>query len=70
MSDIIRRLKCNLPVKSTSGEKKVCRAGLPRRAGAHCPVRGRRNGSLQWGRSRGQGNGGTGRRANFKARHN
>ena len=70
MSDIIRRLKCNKPVKSESGGKKfvvrACQGEQERivrfgdAAMAH----------YKEGASKCSGHGDAGRRANFKARHN
>ena len=70
MSDIIRRLKCNQPMKSTSGGKKfvvkACQGGQKRivRFGDASM------GHYKEGGSKGQGHGDDGRRANFNARHN
>jgi hypothetical protein len=70
MSDIIRRLKCNQPVKSASGGKKfvvkACKQGdekIVRFGDASM-------GHYREGDSKGGGHGNEGRRANFKSRHN
>ena len=69
MSDIIRRLKCNQPVKSASGGKKfvvrACQGAQERivRFGDSSM------GHYKEGASKGSGHGDAGRRANFKARH-
>jgi hypothetical protein len=70
MSDIIRRLKCNQPVKSASGGKKfvvkACKQGdekIVRFGDASM-------GHYKEGGSTGKGHDDAGRRANFKSRHN
>jgi hypothetical protein len=71
MSDLIRRLACNKPVKSTSGGGKkfvvkACKDGDERivRFGDASM------GHYKEGGSQGKGHGDEGRRANFQARHN
>lgn len=71
MSDLIRKLKCNQPVRQTSGGGKkfvvkACSGGEERvvRFGDASM------GHYSEGNSQGKGHGDEGRRANFKARHN
>ena len=69
MSDIIRRLKCNQPVKSESGGKKfvvrACQGGQERIVHFGDASMGH----YKEGASKGSGHGDAGRRANFKARY-
>lgn len=71
MSDVIRNLKCNSPVKQTSGSGKkfvvrACAGGKERivRFGDASM------GHYKEGGGKGKGHGDEGRRANFKSRHN
>lgn len=70
MSDIIRKLKCNRPIKQTSGGKKfvvkACVDGEERIVRFGDATMGHHS----EGDKKGKGHGDEGRRANFKARHN
>jgi hypothetical protein len=70
MSDLIRKLKCNQPVKQESGGKKfvvrACSGGEERTVRFGDASMGH----FKEGGSTGKGHADTGRRANFKARHN
>jgi len=70
MSDLIRSLKCNSPKKQTSGGKKfvvkACKDGEEKTVRFGDASMGH----FKEGQSKGAGHGDSGRRSNFKARHN
>ena len=70
MSDFIRSLKCNSPKKQTSGGKKfvvkACKDGEEKTVRFGDASMGH----FKEGQSKGAGHGDSGRRSNFKARHN
>jgi hypothetical protein len=70
MSDLIRSLKCNSPKKQTSGGKKfvvkACKDGEEKTVRFGDASMGH----FKEGQSKGKGHGDSGRRSNFKARHN
>ena len=70
MSDIIRRLKCNQPVKSESGGKKFVVKACQGEHERIVRFGDASMGHYREGGSEGEGHGNAGRRANFKARHN
>ena len=70
MSDIIRRLKCNQPVKSESGGKKFVVKACQGEQERIVRFGDASMGHYREGGSKGEGRGDASRRANFKARHN